>query len=72
VKGLSDAQLAAWVWPWYTYGALACGLPLALLAESWGYYSDQKVANREIRVWHFRDRQWLLNDGHIQNPSAQS
>ena len=33
-------------------------------------YSDEKVANRDIRVWHFV--KWLLNDGKIQNPSAQS
>jgi hypothetical protein len=35
-------------------------------------YCDEKVANRDIRVWHFRDREWLLNDGQIQNPSVQS
>ena len=34
---------------------------------------DEKVANREIRVWHLViDRERLLNDGQIQNPSAQS
>jgi hypothetical protein len=36
---------------------------------SWVAYCDEKVANREIRVWH---REWLLNDGQIQNPSVQS
>jgi hypothetical protein len=35
-------------------------------------YSDEKVANRDIRIWHLVDREWLLNDGQIQNPSAQS
>jgi hypothetical protein len=31
-------------------------------------YSDEKVANREMRVW--RDRNRSLNDGQIQNPLA--
>jgi hypothetical protein len=37
-------------------------------------YSDGKVANRDgrIRDLALGDREWLLNDGHIQNPSAQS
>jgi hypothetical protein len=33
-------------------------------------YSDEKVANRVISG--FWQREWLLNDGQIQNPSAQS
>lgn len=37
VKGISAAQLASWVWPSYTYGALASRLPLVLVAESCGY-----------------------------------
>jgi hypothetical protein len=32
--------------------------------------SDEKVANRDIRVAR-RDRKWSLNDGQIQNPSAR-
>jgi hypothetical protein len=36
-------------------------------------YSDEKVANREISQGLARgDREWLLNGGQIQNPSAQS
>jgi hypothetical protein len=37
VKGISAAQLTSWVWPSYTYGALASRLPLVLVAESCGY-----------------------------------
>jgi len=37
VKGISAAQLASWVWPSYTYGALASRLPLVVVAESCGY-----------------------------------
>jgi hypothetical protein len=33
-------------------------------------YSDAKVANRDVRIWHLEE--WLSNDGQIQNPSAQS
>jgi hypothetical protein len=36
-----------------------------------GAYSDEKVASREIRVWHFVIENRLLNDGHILNPSAK-
>jgi hypothetical protein len=35
-------------------------------------YCDPKVANRDVRVLALRDREWLLNDGQIQNPSVQS
>jgi hypothetical protein len=31
-------------------------------------YSDEKVANRDIRIW-YGERKWFLNDGQIQNPS---
>jgi hypothetical protein len=35
--------------------------------------SDAKVANRETSLGlALGDREWLLNDGQIQNPSAQS
>jgi hypothetical protein len=40
------------------------GLPLRPL------YSDEKSCYRDIRM-ALRDREWLLNDGQIQNPSAQ-
>jgi hypothetical protein len=43
---------------------------LTLRAEAAGY-SDEKVANREIRGLALRDREWLLNDGQIQTPSVQ-
>ena len=33
-------------------------------------YSDEKVANREIRVWHGATEKWSLNNGQIQNPLA--
>jgi hypothetical protein len=33
--------------------------------------SDEKVANRDVRIRALGDREWLLNDGQIQNPSAQ-
>jgi hypothetical protein len=29
-------------------------------------YSDGKVANRDIRVWHGATEKWSLNDGQIQ------
>jgi hypothetical protein len=32
-------------------------------------YGDEKVANREIRVWHGATKKRRLNDGQIQNPS---
>jgi hypothetical protein len=33
----------------------------------------EKIANREISEGlALGDREWLLNDGQIQNPSAQS
>jgi hypothetical protein len=35
-------------------------------------YCDEKVANRDTKVWHFVIDEWLSNDGHIPNPSAQS
>jgi hypothetical protein len=35
-------------------------------------YSEAKVANREIRVWHFVIENGYLNDGLIQNPSVQT
>jgi alpha-tubulin suppressor-like RCC1 family protein len=43
---------AARVWLW---GAAEC-LP----------YGDEKVANRDMRVWH--GQKMVLNDGQIQNP----
>ena len=35
-------------------------------------YCDGKAANREITGLALGDREWLLNDGQIQNPSVQS
>jgi hypothetical protein len=32
-------------------------------------YGDEKVANRETRVWHGAAENGSLNDGRIQNPS---
>jgi hypothetical protein len=32
-------------------------------------HSDEKSAHRDTKVWH--GRKWSLNDGQIQNPSAQ-
>jgi hypothetical protein len=47
-------------------GAWSCTpvRPPALLPLS---YSDEKVANRDSRVW--RDRKRSMNDGRMQNPS---
>ena len=50
----------------------ALDLEHALALETTQVGSDEKVANRDIRICHFGDREWLLNDGQIQNPLAQS
>jgi hypothetical protein len=34
-------------------------------------YTAMKKLNRDFRIWHLVIREWLLNDGQIQNPSAQ-
>jgi hypothetical protein len=41
------------------------------MAKGGAAYCDQKVANREIRVWHFVIEKGL-NERQIQNPSLQS
>jgi tRNA-binding EMAP/Myf-like protein len=32
-------------------------------------YGDEKVANRDTKVWHGATENWSLNDGQIPNPS---
>jgi hypothetical protein len=35
-------------------------------------YNDEKGANRDTKIWHLVREKWSLDDGQIQNPSAQS
>jgi hypothetical protein len=55
-----------------TEAAAAAGACSAVAEEQPGpRYRDEKVANRDTKVWHGATEKWSLNDGQIQNPRAR-